>query len=319
MLKWSGKLSKQLKDWHKQALELREKGWRSRPIAKELFGKETTKSTVNTFFKDYDNGLYGEKLTVNKPNILFFDIETSLCVSYHFGQWKQNLSMKQKVQESHLLSHSWAWGDGEIEGSVLTTQEALEHDDERLVLELWALFDNASVLVAHNGAKFDVRKVNAYFLKYGLPPPSPYKVIDTLKIAKRKFALPFNSLAYLAEFLGVTQKLDNSGIDLWIRCDRGEPEALQEILEYNLGDVDTLRQVYYKLQAWDNQGVNLGLYNDQHDFLCPHCASDDIESIEGKYAYTAQRKYSLYRCKSCKAVLRGNTKEGVGNKLVRVV
>ena len=63
----------------------------------------------------------------------------------------------------------------------------------------------------------------------------------------------------------------------------------------------------------------MALYNDEHEALCTHCGSDNIVPLDGKYAYTAQRKYSLYRCNSCKAVLRSNRKEGGSNSLVRVV
>ena len=254
----------------------------------------------------------------HKPKILHYDIETSLAKSYHFQQWKVNLSQKQKIQESHLLSHAWAWGDGEVVGSVLTVEEMLNHDPERLVLECWSLLDNCDILVAHNGKRFDVKKVNSYFLQYGMPPPSPYKVIDTLLIAKAKFALPFNSLAYLAEFLNVEQKIDTGGIDLWIRCDKGDPEALQSMLEYNMGDITTLRGVYNHLISWSNDNVNVALYSD-HGTSCPHCASDDVSLINGKHAYTAAQKYSVYRCNECGAVLRSKTKEGKGNSLVRVI
>ena len=85
----------------------------------------------------------------NKPKILFYDIETTLAKSYHFGQWKQNIGVKQQVQEGHLLSHAWAWNNGDVVGSILTREEILDHDPERLVLEAWALFDNADVIVAH--------------------------------------------------------------------------------------------------------------------------------------------------------------------------
>ena len=254
----------------------------------------------------------------HKPKILHYDIETSLAKSYHFQQWKVDLSQKQKIQESHLLSHAWAWGDGEVVGSVLTVEEMLNHDPERLVLECWSLLDNCDILVAHNGKRFDVKKVNSYFLQYGMPPPSPYKVIDTLLIAKAKFALPFNSLAYLAEFLNVEQKIDTGGINLWIRCDKGDPEALQSMLEYNMGDITTLRGVYNNLISWSNDNVNVALYSD-HGSSCPHCASDDVSLINGKYAYTAAQKYSVYRCNECGAVLRSKTKEGKGNSLVRVI
>ena len=261
-----------------------------------------------------------EKPLSKKPRICYYDIETSLAKSYHFRNWKVNLSHKQGIQESHMLAHCWSWGSsGEVQGSVLSKEEMLNHDPERLVLEAWSILDNCDVLVAHNGKKFDVRKVNAYFLQFGLPPPSSYKVIDTLQIAKNKFALPFNSLEYLAKFLGVQQKIDTGGIDLWIRCDKGDEAALQEMLDYCKGDIETLRQVHQHLIGWDNNGVNMSLYDDTHDALCPHCASDNIKSLEGKYTYTTARKYSLYRCQDCGATLRGNRAEGVSNKLIKIV
>jgi len=254
-----------------------------------------------------------------KPQVLFYDLECTLSKSYHFGQYKQNLSVKQQVQEGYLLSHAWAWGDEPVVGSILTREEVLNHDPERLVLEAWSLLDNADVVVAHYGKKFDIPKLNGYFLKYGLQPPSPFKVVDTKEISSKKFLLPFNSLEYLAKALGVQQKIDNSGIQLWIDCDHGKQEALDEMLAYNIGDVEALRDVYNRLITWDNNGVNMALYNDEHIALCTHCGSDDITSLDGKYAYTAQRKYSLFRCNSCKAILRSNSKTGSGNSLVRVV
>ena len=253
-----------------------------------------------------------------KPKVLFYDIETTLAKSYHFGQWKQNLSVKQQVQEGHLLSHAWAWGDEPVVGSILTREEVLNHDPERLVLEAWSLLNNADIVVAHYGKKFDIPKLNGYFLKYGLNPPTPYKFVDTKEISSKKFLLPFNSLEYLAKALGVQQKIDNSGIQLWIDCDNGKQEALDEMLAYNIGDIEALRDVYYRLITWDNNGVNMALYND-HGASCTHCGSDDVVSIEGKYAYTVVRKYALYRCNSCQAILRSNRKEGNSNSLVRVV
>lgn len=314
-------------DWHKPVIESLKQGKSNRQTARDVFGSDSYESRIRTFKEreDVQEVLGGnvhhfsENVLKTKAKVLYYDIETTLAKSYHFQQWGVNLSQKQKIQESHLLSHSWCWGESDIVGSILTRDEVLEHDPERLVLECWSLLDNADVVVAHNGKRYDIRKVNGYFLQYGLPPPSPYKVIDTLQIAKSKFNLPFNSLAYLAEFLGVTQKIDTGGLDLWIRCDQGDQEALDKMLEYNIGDIDTLREVHKRLIAWDNNGVNMANYEDEHDAVCTNCGSDDIQSVEGKFVHTVQRKYSLYRCNNCKAVLRGNKSSGVGNKLVRVV
>ena len=229
---------------YKEYQDLINEGHSQRSAAK-ILGIDRCK--IQRYIKKQIDNEDDDKPLENKAKVLFYDCETTLAKSYHFGQWKQNLSVKQQVQEGHLLSHAWAWGDSEVVGSILTREEVLNHDPERLVLEAWSLLDNADVVVAHYGKKFDIPKLNGYFLKYGLQPPSPYRVIDTKEISSKKFLLPFNSLEYLAKALGVQQKIDNSGIQLWIDCDQGKQEALDEMLAYNIGDIEALRDVYYRL------------------------------------------------------------------------
>lgn len=271
-------------------------------------------------YTDWQSKPKPELCEVKKPKILYFDIETSLAKSYHFNYWKTNIGVKQMIEPSHMLSHAWCWGeDGEVFSSILTPKEALTKDDERIVLEAWSLFDQADIIVAHNGKRFDVNKCNGYFLKYGLPKPSPFKVIDTLEIAKKNFNLPFKSLEYLAKFLDVELKLDAGGIETWIGCERGDQEALDTMVEYNRGDIITLREIHKRLKGWDNNGVNIALYNDNHNAVCTHCGSDNVSVLSDKFAYTPNRKYQVYRCNGCGAVLRSNRKEGNSNSLVRVV
>lgn len=321
-------------------LELINEGYSQRAACKEL---EIPRTTMQNFLKrrqedfsntvdlnilkatsgnDYSDWEAKDKPPVAKvkPKVLYYDIETSLAKSYHFNYWKTNIGVKQMIEVSHMLSHAWCWGeDGEVFSSILTAKEALDKDDERIVLEAWSLFDQADIIVAHNGKRFDVNKCNGYFLKYGLPKPSPFKVIDTLEIAKKNFNLPFKSLEYLAKFLDVELKLDAGGIETWIGCERGDQEALDTMVEYNRGDIITLREIHKRLKGWDNNGVNIALYNDNHDVLCTHCGSDDVSVLSDKFAYTPQRKYQVYRCNSCQAVLRSNTKQGNSNKLMRVI
>lgn len=256
----------------------------------------------------------------NKPKVLYYDIETLPNISAHFRSWGENLPYKQRIQESCLLSHSWSWGDyGEVYGSVLTPEEAINHDDERLVLELWSLLDNAQVVIGHNIRKFDNKKANTYFIKYGLPPVSPFKSIDTLSIAKRKFKFEFNSLAYLAKYLGVTDKIQNDGMPLWIDCHFGKQEALDTMLRYNFGDVVTQREVYKILQSYDNDGVNMALYYNTDCLKCVSCASNNVGVLTNKLVYTTTSRYLAYRCGSCGIVLRGNKSGDISDKLVRVI
>ena len=317
-----------LKTWKKKALYMATyRGLSGAEIARQLnMPERTVQDNLKRLKGMYDlkqikafSG--GEDFTKNiSAKVLFHDIETSLAVSYHFGQWQQNLGVKQQIHESHMLSHAWAWNDDDVQGSILTRDEVLARDEQRIVLEVWSLLDECDIYVAHNGKAFDVKKLNGYFLKYGLPPPSPFKVVDTLQIAKRKFNTPFKSLAYLAKFLNVTRKIDNSGMELWVDCSQGKQEALDEMLDYNFGDIVTLREIYYKLIGWDNDAVNMSLYEDVEGLTCPHCASQNVTQLKGKYAYTAQRKYQVYRCGSCNANLRGGSL--VGNedvKLYRII
>ena len=256
----------------------------------------------------------------NKPKVLFYDIETLPNISAHFGNWNENLPHKQRIQESCLLSHSWCWGnDGEIHGRVLTPTEAINHDDERLVLELWSLLDNADIVIGHNISRYDNKKANAYFIKYGLPPVSPFKSIDTLSIAKRKFKFEFNSLAYLAKYLGVTDKIENDGMPLWIDCHLGKQEALNTMLRYNIGDVKTQREVYNILKSYDNNGVNMSLYDSTECLKCVSCGSHNVSMLTNKLVYTPSNKYLAYRCNDCSIVMRGSKSGEVSDKLVRVI
>ena len=113
-------------------LELINEGHSQRSAAK-ILGIDRCK--IQRYIKKQLEGDDTIETLTNKPKILFYDIETTLAKSYHFGQWKQNLSVKQQVQEGHLLSHAWAWGDEPVVGSILTREEVLNHDPERLVLE----------------------------------------------------------------------------------------------------------------------------------------------------------------------------------------
>lgn len=254
----------------------------------------------------------------NQPKILYWDIEIGLGVAYHFDHWGINVTEKHKIKPTYLLSHAWGWNDGEITGSILTQDEIKERDTKRLVQEAWKLLDECDILIAHNGKKFDVKMINGYFLKYGMPPPSPYRVIDTYVIAKKKFKLAFNSLGHLARYLGVVEKIETGGIDLWVGCDELRQDSIDKMLEYNKGDIDTLREVYKKLRGWDNDAVNFAIYNEESDMACPHCGSNHLKIEHGKYVYTSQCSYQMYRCNDCGATLRDNVKISSGNKVYRV-
>ena len=116
---------------YKEYLELIEQGYSQRSACDVL---SLSRSSVQRYLKKLNELNIGGDTTVvttvddkapNKPKVLFYDIETTLAKSYHFQQWQVNLSQKQKVQESHLLSIAWCWNDGDVNGDILSQLYAL--------------------------------------------------------------------------------------------------------------------------------------------------------------------------------------------------
>ena len=74
------------------------------------------------------------------------------------------------------------------------------------------MFDEADVVIAHNGDKFDMRKANARFGHY--EPPMPVQQVDTLKVARKYFKFESNKLGDLGEHLGLGNKEVTGGFAL---------------------------------------------------------------------------------------------------------
>ena len=199
-----------------------------------------------------------------------------------------------------MLSYSCKWLLEPItHSSVLTPEEVKLNDDSRLLNELWRWLDSADIIIAHNGKGFDIPRINTRFVRQGLPPTSSYQIIDTLEVARKFFDFPHNSLAGLAEYLGLTPKITNDGFELWKNCMAGDKEALLEMETYNRGDVTTLEDIYMVLRPYIKPHPNMGLFVEGDFKVCPTCASEDIE--EKGYYYTPMNKYSEFHCNTCGA------------------
>jgi len=240
----------------------------------------------------------GETEKKRLPKVLIFDIETSPLQAFIFQKnvWKANVGSDQVISEWFMLCWSAKWlFDDQIITDTLTGKEAKNEDDSRIVKSLWKLLDEAEIVIAHNGDSFDVPNMNTRFIVHGLPPTSPYQTIDTKLVAKKQFGFTHNSLNGLAKIFGFPEKLETT-FELWKRCVAGEDEALKYMQEYNVGDVETLEEVYLKLRPWIKSHPNLGLYVESDGPVCPNCGSEELH-WEDKYYYTQTGKYQTFKCK----------------------
>jgi uncharacterized protein YprB with RNaseH-like and TPR domain len=238
-----------------------------------------------------------------KPRVLYFDVETAPMRGWFWDLFETN---PLEVQDHwYLLSYAYKFeGEKRVTVKALPDFRSRKHgnwDDKALVTSLWRLFNEADVLIGHNGDNFDCKKANARFIFHGLTPPDPYKTIDTLKIARRHFKFDSNRLDFIGHYLGVGRKLPTSGKHLWFGCMRNDPKSWATMKKYNIQDVILLEKVYKKLRPWAKTHPDLRVY-DRADG-CPKCRSTSVSkrgpSVKGN------RLYQTYGCNSCHARFHG--------------
>ena len=237
-----------------------------------------------------------------QPRVLLFDIETTPLTVKTWHTGKQRISFDQIMDEWFLLSYSGKWlFDSKVFGSVLTPDEAIHKDDFRITKEIWNYFNQADVIIAHNGNGFDIPKSQTRFLMHKLVPPSPFQTIDTLLIARKNFRLSSNKLDYIGQLMLNERKL-HTEYSLWLRCLEGDPQALSDMLTYNKQDVLLLEDIYVLLRPWIKSHPNMAIFMEAHEPSCPNCGSTDIK--ECGYYTTSVNRFLAFRCNSCGAVCR---------------
>ena len=243
------------------------------------------------------------KTHTGKAKILIFDIETSPIKAWVWNRWKQNVYLEQTISEWFMICWSAKWlGSEYTMYDCLRPNEVIKEDDSRITKTLWNLFNEADIIVAHNGDNFDIPKMNSRFIVHGLVPPTTYSSIDTKKVAKTVFGFSSNKLDALATYFKIENKAETD-FELWKRCLEGEQEALDYMAYYNRKDVEILEQVYLKLRPYIKNHPNLANINSS--IGCAACGSENLELLEGQYYYTGVSKFQLYRCRDCGALVRG--------------
>ena len=235
---------------------------------------------------------------LSNAKILVFDIETAPLISYHWRRWQQDIHGGQVIADNWpILTWSAKWlFDNKIHSMKMTPKEAINRNDKRVVQGLWNMIDEADILIAHNGIKFDVRMMNGRFFLNGITPPSSYQIIDTLRAARKAIAVPSYKLDDLAKYLGLETKI-KTDFSWWKKFMEGDQDAIDKMQIYNDKDVEILEEVYFALRPWIRPHPNLGLFVPHGDSVCPACASTEL-SIIGEYA-TYVNLYDEYKCGNC--------------------
>lgn len=256
---------------------------------------------------------------MNSPKVLSFDIETLPVIASSFVLWNANISHDSIIQPTSLLSAAWQFLDqnGEPQ-SAMKSASILDdirrfdkdiYDDELVVRALYDAMNEADVYLYHNGDRFDRKKFNTRALFHKLEPLPPKQGIDTLKQAKKHFAMDRNRLDFIGRFLEVGEKLHTGGMELWNNIRQykypsagKEPDrelaikAVKFAVKYNRQDVRLLNEVFKTLRPWIDL-PNFSLYLGKVA-ACIYCGGQDY--VRNGWRYTPTGKYQRYRCRGCK-------------------
>jgi DNA polymerase elongation subunit (family B) len=267
-------------------------------------GAKSRKTLVNKTFQkpltfDTRNSTM-EKINTS-AKVLILDIETAPISAYVWGIWNQNVGTHQIQSDWFCLTWAAKWlFEDKVYSAKLKPKEVLEQDDKRIIEGIWKLVNEADIVIAHNGEKFDMPKLNSRFIINGLNPPLPYQQIDTLKHIRRQFGFTSNKLDYVNKLLNLERKKETN-FELWERCMKGNANALSEMEDYNVQDVRILEETYLMIRAWIKPHPNMGLFIlDEKEHRCPNCGSAELE-IMGKTYNTPANVYELMRCSNCGA------------------
>jgi hypothetical protein len=255
------------------------------------------------------------------PKILLVDIETAPNLCYSWGLWKELTSTEMIEREWYVLCWCAKWlGSKEMMSSALVDFPKMykqDSENDKLVLEkVWKLLDEADIVIGHNALEFDIKKLNARFIKHGMTPPSPFKVVDTCLGARKYFGFTSNKLGDLGKFLGLGEKLDTGGFKLWRGCMQGKLDAWKLMVKYCGQDILLLEKVYLKLRPYMENHPNLAIFLTDRDRMCPKCKSKKLQ--KHGFVFSNQAKYQRWLCTDCGSYARQKLNE-IDKKKVKLV
>lgn len=243
------------------------------------------------------------------PRTVVGDIETFPALSYHFGHWNLNMGDDNTVEDESLMSTGFKWLEQPDAFYIDQSNERNVRNDRKQLKAVHAVLDSVDFVIAHNGKKFDLRKLRAYMALRGMRPFTPVKVIDTFQLNKRVFGFEKQSLKWTSRRLSESEKLEHQmfpGFKLWRACLAGNKAAWGECKDYNLTDCTSLEEMYLRVRGWYEAHPNFGPYVEPGagEHVCPNCGSTHVK-ISKRNRATDVGIYHQYVCTDCGKYSRG--------------
>lgn len=204
-------------------------------------------------------------------------------------EWPRTICAAWKWYDSSGVEFAAEWEVGGYDG---------------FMRRVWDVFNDADLIIGHNADRFDARHLMGGWAEMGLPAPSPYKVIDTLKIARGTFAYESNTLDALNKRLGIDAKTDKYDARIARAAVNGDKEAQETLSAYNRGDIIASEALFDRLRPFARGIPHLGMWSDD-ELACLSCGS--TMTATGKTVHANVQRYEHLHCPNCGAHARGTT------------
>lgn len=252
------------------------------------------------------------------PKILLFDIETSHIIFRLWDTGDQYVRPDQIVKDWYVLCWSAKWlFDDKVLSDSISSSDSIKGNDEKVCKSIHKLLSQADVVITQNGDKFDIRKLQWKFMKYGFPPNNKYHSIDTLKKSRQIASPTSHGLNFVAQSLGFGQKSPMVEGD-WIRAEAGDKKAIEKMSKYCENDIYLLEDWYLVLRGWMKTHPNLAPYVEMYreiepdENICPRCLHTLHDTVFNRkwYSLATGKKYKAGGCTHCGTQLRRSYKRG---------
>ena len=238
------------------------------------------------------------RMRTNQTGIkrLFFDIETSPNVVYSWRiGYNLTITPDNIIDERKIICISYKWENSD---KIYSLSWDKNQCDRQMLIDFIEQANQADELIAHNGDRFDIKWIRTRCIFHRIPMFPQYKTLDTLKKAKNGFNFNSNKLDYIAQFLGVGAKVKHSGFDMWKNVMKGDPDAMNEMVNYCEGDIIVLEDVYFTMQNYIKTNTHNGVINNNLKYSCPSCGSEHSELIKNNVTAAGTIK-RLRQCTDC--------------------
>lgn len=231
-----------------------------------------------------------------KRRRLFFDIETSPNIGLFWeAGYKKNIDYSNIIKERAIICICYKW-EGEKE--IYSLNWDSKQCDKKMLQKFIEVANLSDEMVGHNGDKFDLSWIRTRCLFHRISMFPTYTTIDTLKVARSKFRFNSNRLNYIADYLGMGQKI-KTDFGMWkaISLDNCK-KSMEKMIKYCKKDVKLLEDVFLVLRSHMAPKTHYGVVFGGDRGSCPECGSDELVRRGTRATATGLRKVQL-QCKVC--------------------